>query len=492
MLKAIPALKACVDDSLFMTLASVMEENVFDEGDDVCVSGEDQGILFVIYEGTCKLQDEDDDSKELAKGDWIGDKQLIENIDATETLVVASENAVILTLEYDNFCCVAEATKSLRHTKAEEHRSEGFRDTVTRVMARIRSVNMLSQSMTLKGGSLVSQEADIRRCDVVGALGEGSFGLVLLLRDRTTQREFALKAMRKEYLRNLEQEDMVKNERRLMMLSDSDFVVHLHKSYEDSGYLFLLLDAVHGGELFDVFIEQGFWGRVGHARFYIGNVALGLAHLHSKRIVYRDLKLENCLVDAQGYLKLTDLGIAKMVIGKTFTVCGTADYFAPETLRQLGHNRAADWWACGVLLFIMIVGRSPFDAPEVPQIYKNIIKGMSKVEFPRSCPSDAKNVILSLCRKKPEDRVTMQKGGFNNFKAMHFFEPLCWDDLAARRFPAAYVPPQPDYDRIAKRKLSCEVDINWQEVREWCDDEADKAIIDGQEKGAVAEDQEAD
>merc|ERR1712151_234582 len=133
-------------------------------------------------------------------------------------------------------------------------------------------------------------------------------------------------------------------------------------------------------------------------------------HMHSRRVIYRDLKLENCLLTLQGYLKLTDLGIGKVCVGKTYSVCGTADYFAPETLRQIGHNRAVDWWAAGVLLFIMLSGRSPFDAPEVPQIYKNIIKGMSKVAFPSPCPSDAKDVVRALCKKKPEDRLPMQKG----------------------------------------------------------------------------------
>merc|ERR1719434_417639 len=105
--------------------------------------------------------------------------------------------------------------------------------------------------------------------------------------------------------------------------------------------------------------------------------------MHLRRVIYRDLKLENCLLDLQGYCKLTDMGIAKMVIGKTYTVCGTADYFAPETLRQVGHNRAVDWWACGVLL---------------------VIKGFSKVKFPDNFASDLTDTIKSLCRKKPEER----------------------------------------------------------------------------------------
>merc|ERR1712203_718320 len=188
--------------------------------------------------------------------------------------------------------------------------------------------------------------------------------------------------------------------------------------------------------------DQDFFGHLDKARFYISCVTLALQHMHVKRVVYRDLKLENCLLDATGYLKLTDMGIAKVVIGRTYTVCGTADYFAPEILKQTGHNRAADWWACGVLLFIMCSGRSPFDAPDVTQIYKNIVKGFSKVTFPETFPSDLTDVIKSLCRKKPEERVTMQKGGMDNLMAMPFFIEIDWCRLGLRTLDPPFVPPE--------------------------------------------------
>merc|ERR1719487_1454986 len=133
------------------------------------------------------------------------------------------------------------------------------------------------------------------------------------------------------------------------------------------------------------------------ATFFSACICAGLDHIHSKRVIYRDLKMENVLIDDIGYGKLTDMGIAKLVLGKTYTVCGTADYFAPETLKQTGHNRAVDWWAIGVLMFIFMAGRSPFDSDEVMQIYKNIVKGFSKVTFPAEFPSDLTDVIKSVC-----------------------------------------------------------------------------------------------
>merc|ERR1712056_20701 len=169
----------------------------------------------------------------------------------------------------------------------------------------------------------------------------------------------------------------VQNERSILYLIESDFVVRLYMTYQDRNNIFFMMEPVLGGELFDVYSDNDLFGQINVARFYIACVTFALQHLHQKRVIYRDLKLENCLVDGSGYLKLTDMGIAKIVIGKTYTICGTADYFAPETLKNTGHNRAVDWWACGILLFIMASGQSPFDAPDVTQIYKNIMKGFS-------------------------------------------------------------------------------------------------------------------
>lgn len=259
----------------------------------------------------------------------------------------------------------------------------------------------------------------------------------------------------------------VQNERSVMNLLDSDFVVRLFKTYQDELHIFFMMEPVLGGELFDIYMDHELFCNIPAARFYIACVSQGLQHMHTNRVIWRDLKLENCLVDEHGYLKLTDMGIAKIVIGKTYTICGTADYFAPETLRQSGHDRAVDWWACGVLLFMMVTGRSPFDAPTVTQIYKNIMKGFSKVTFPENVPSDLMEVIKSLCRKKPEERITMQKGGVSTFMEMPFFSSLNWNQLSTRQLPAPFVPPPPNMEKIKNKKLTRARDIDYETVEAW-------------------------
>lgn len=466
LLRTVPTFTSKVDNSLFSMLASIVEEAAFTKSQVVCTEGEDVGSFFLVLEGRCRVQVSEGEGTVYEKGSWFGEEALMNATTATETVVVESDSAVVLVLDEDSYQVVLAAQREVEHKALSK--SEVWRKQVHKVISSLKGLRLFGNLRKMK-----TQQHVVRldRCEPVGALGEGSFGLVLLIRDKDSKQEFALKAMNKEHMRMEDQEKMMQNERKLLELIESKFVVRLYKSYEDSNFVFFMLDAVFGGELFDVYTEKGMWGNTDYARFYLANVVLGLTHLHSKRIVWRDLKLENCLVDSAGYLKLADMGIAKLVIGKTYTVCGTADYFAPETLKQLGHNRAADWWALGVLLFIMINGRSPFDAPEVSQIYRNIIKGMGKVEFPRSCPREARELILALCRKKPEDRLPMQKGGLKSLQSMPFFKGLDWDEVDARVCPAPWIPDAPDYDRIKDRKLSRPVDINWEEVRELANEE---------------------
>eukprot|EP00928_Gymnodinium_smaydae_P011705 TRINITY_DN14293_c0_g3_i2.p1 TRINITY_DN14293_c0_g3~~TRINITY_DN14293_c0_g3_i2.p1 ORF type:complete len:1006 (+),score=225.32 TRINITY_DN14293_c0_g3_i2:175-3192(+) len=483
LLQAVPALAASVDASHFEFLATVVEETVFMSGDDVCAAGDDDGTLFIIYEGecTCFRGDGTGDERILTKGQWCGEEALVNREPADVNVIVRTDVAKVLILDHDIWQVAVEATKGLRENQDSperpvspslnsesvahngEARGSKFRTQLQNVLSRIKAMSRLR---SVSDGAAKTAP----RCEIIGALGEGSFGTVLLAREKDSKREYALKVVDKEHTIMENAEDMLKNEKNMLSLVSSDFVIRLSGAFQDADNVFFFLEACFGGELFDVYTDNRLWGKLPHARFYLASVALGLSHLHAKRIVWRDLKLENCLLDAQGYLKLTDMGIAKLVVGVTYTLCGTADYFAPETLRRQGHNRAADWWACGVLLFIMIAGRSPFDAPEVQQIYRNIVKGIAKVEFPSTCPQDAKDVILALCRKKPQDRVTMQKGGINNLKSMRFFDGINWDDLLARKCEPPFIPAPFDYEKARNRKLSKPIEIDWNELMDWSPD----------------------
>lgn len=461
MLHNVPAVRDAIDLALMSVLAGSVEEIVLYQDEVVCVKGEDAGKLFILQSGFLSVveSDEEEGKKGLLKGDWVGEKQLLENIAATRTVKVTSDKATILMVDTYHFEMAVTASQDPSFIKEARQMTGNAQELGAWLRRRSTAANRHRRSAI--------RIQSLRDFKIVGALGEGSFGQVLLVTDPEGQ-DFALKRVSRKHLEQEKQENMVKNERQVMMqLDDSPFIIKLWGSFQDSNAVYFLLQAALGGELFDVYTDQDFWGQADKARFYVACVALGLSHLHSKHVIWRDLKLENCLMDAKGYLKITDFGISKMVTGKTYTVCGTADYFAPETLKQVGHNRAADWWALGIMLFIMIAGYSPFDAPEVTQIYKNIIKGLSKVQFPPVFTPEAEECVRALCRKKPEDRIVMQRGGLSNLSELAFFTYMDWEEVAELKYPAPYIPPQVDYDKIASREMTFTFDLESKELSPW-------------------------
>jgi len=451
----IPAISRTFGSENLDMLADAIEEVTILQGDFLCEEGDDVGQIFVIYKGECEMETEDQVIR-LSRGDWVGEEQVLRGSAASFTVKAVSAEVTALVLDYGGLKTATFAQKKIKkatHICSPENPlcKESFADHLLQDSV----ARAASAEVALKDGPKVNITSMVR----LGVLGEGSFGRVLLLKDSETSQMHALKALGKQQISEANMAQHVTNERQVMSVLDSDFIVRLYASYQDDTYIYFLLEPVMGGELFDVYSEMGFFGSQVHARFYIACITLALEHMHSKRVIYRDLKLENCLLDAKGYCKLTDLGISKMVLGKTYTICGTADYFAPETLKQTGHNRAVDWWAVGVLLFIMSVGRSPFDAEDVTEIYKNIIKGFSKVKFPHTVTSDLSDVIKSLCRKKPEDRVTMLKGGIETFKEMPWFSSLSWEEVTNRTLTAPYIPPPFSLEQIASKKLSRDFDF---------------------------------
>ena len=137
-------------------------------------------------------------------------------------------------------------------------------------------------------------------------------------------------------------------------------------------------------------------------------------YMHSKNIVYRDLKPENLLIDGQGYLKLTDFGFAKVVESRTYTLCGTPEYLAPEILQNKGHSKPVDWWTLGILTFEMIAGIDPFNAEDPMSIYGKILKG--KVKFPRNFDKNAKSLVKHLLKGDLTKRYGNMKNGVNDIK----------------------------------------------------------------------------
>ncbi|PRW56166.1 cAMP-dependent kinase catalytic subunit beta isoform X6 [Chlorella sorokiniana] len=269
-------------------------------------------------------------------------------------------------------------------------------------------------------------------------LGTGSFGRVSLARHRASGLVCAIKALSKAHIVKNQQIAHLRSERDILRALDHPLLVRMHGCFQDEQCVYFVMEYVPGGEFFSHLKARGKLGEEA-ARLYAGEVLLMFEYLHSQDIVYRDLKPENLLLDAQGHLKLTDFGFAK-AIGprRTYTLCGTPDYLAPEIILNKGHGKAVDWWALGVLVYEMMAGYPPFYDDDPLATYRKILKGT--VTFPSHFSVTARDLIRKLLQVDLSKRYGCLAGGVNDIKSHPWFRPL---DFAALKHRTAMPPIRP-------------------------------------------------
>lgn len=270
---------------------------------------------------------------------------------------------------------------------------------------------------------------------VLGLLcaGTGTFGRVLLVRMKTatpgSQNAFAMKVLRKSEIVRLRQVEHVNAERHILSHVRHPFIVDLFATFQDSLNIYMLLSYVPGGELFTHLRRaQRFTSDV--TRFYLANIIIALRYLHSFNIIYRDLKPENLLLDSCGYLRLTDFGFSKVVDDRTWTLCGTPEYLAPEIIQSEGHGKAADWWACGILCYEMLVGYPPFFDETAYGIYDKILKG--NIHWPRTMDRLSRELIKAFLHPDRSKRLGNMIGGTQDVLDHSWFRGVDWDALERR------------------------------------------------------------
>jgi len=281
---------------------------------------------------------------------------------------------------------------------------------------------------------------------IKATVGVGGFGRVRLAKFRgdpsahsSEYPSVALKILRKADLIRTKAVERTKGERSILKRLDHPFIVNLIGTFQDEKRLFIVLEFVNGGELFSHLRLRGQL-QPGHARMYIAQLILVFEYIHSLRVAYRDLKPENVLIDCQGYLKLADFGFAKVVTTKTWTLCGTPEYLAPETIRCSGHGPAVDWWAIGVLLFELLAGYPPFYGENPFETYQKVLAGGA--EFPRNAAGKPKHLIKAFLVHDPEERLQSEPhaAGAQEIKDHPWFDGFDWDACLHKDLPAPYLP----------------------------------------------------
>lgn len=272
--------------------------------------------------------------------------------------------------------------------------------------------------------------------DPLRCLGKGTYGTVLLVKQAGTGKLYAQKQFRKASLTVRKQlVEQTKTERSILeSINRHPFVVKLYYAFQDHEKLYLILEYAQGGELFERMRTERMFPEE-TAAFYMAEMVLALEHLHHNvGVVYRDLKPENCLLDSEGHLLLTDFGLSKEAIDgehRCRSMTGTVEYMAPEVIQQQSYGTAVDWWSFGILGFDLLTGASPFRANNDMKIREKILK--SKLTMPYFLSADAKDLLTRLLRKEPKKRLggCMPKD-MQTIKKHRFFRKIEWAKLEKR------------------------------------------------------------
>ncbi|XP_067203809.1 serine/threonine-protein kinase N isoform X4 [Linepithema humile] len=277
---------------------------------------------------------------------------------------------------------------------------------------------------------------------LLSVLGRGHFGKVILSQYRNTGEYFAIKALKKGDIIARDEVESLLSEKRIFEVANTTrhpFLVNLFACFQTEAHVCFVMEYAAGGDLMmhihaDVFGEP-------RAVFYSACVVLGLQYLHENRIIYRDLKLDNLLLDTEGYVKIADFGLCKEGMGygdRTGTFCGTPEFLAPEVLTETSYTRAVDWWGLGVLIFEMLVGESPFPGDDEEEVFDSIVN--DEVRYPRFLSLEAIAIMRRLLRKNPDRRLGSSEKDAEDVKKQAFFRHIAWDDLLLRRVKPPFVP----------------------------------------------------
>ncbi|XP_075542881.1 ribosomal protein S6 kinase beta-1-like isoform X1 [Dermacentor variabilis] len=273
--------------------------------------------------------------------------------------------------------------------------------------------------------------------ELLKVLGKGGYGKVFQVRKLTGKdggRIFAMKVLKKATIvRNQKDTAHTKAERNILEVVKHPFIVDLIYAFQTGGKLYLILDYLSGGELFMHLEREGIFLE-DTASFYLSEIVLALEHLHREGIIYRDLKPENVLLDAQGHVKLTDFGLCKESIqdgAMTHTFCGTIEYMAPEILTRTGHAKAVDWWSLGALMYDMLTGAPPYTAENRKKTIEKILR--CRLNLPPYLTPDARDLLRKLLRRNVLQRLGSGPNDARDIKAHPFFRHVNWEDVLARR-----------------------------------------------------------
>ncbi|KAJ6664756.1 hypothetical protein lerEdw1_006329 [Lerista edwardsae] len=276
--------------------------------------------------------------------------------------------------------------------------------------------------------------------DYLKLLGKGTFGKVILVREKASGKYYAMKILKKEVIIAKDEVAHTLTESRVLKNTRHPFLTSLKYSFQTKDRLCFVMEYVNGGELFFHLSRERVFSE-DRTRFYGAEIVSALDYLHSGKIVYRDLKLENLMLDKDGHIKITDFGLCKEGITDAATMktfCGTPEYLAPEVLEDNDYGRAVDWWGLGVVMYEMMCGRLPFYNQDHEKLFELIL--MEDIKFPRTLSSDAKSLLSGLLIKDPNKRLGGGPDDAKEIMRHSFFAGVNWQDVYDKKLVPPFKP----------------------------------------------------
>lgn len=420
-------------------ISTAFEERSYKKDEVIIKDGDSGDRFYMIMQGEVVWKTSSGENGRRGPGEYFGERALINNTTRNATITAVCDSVCLELQKSDFLELLGEVGEKMEDRIASE-------DSKSREYLR---------EASFRQNRPVERKHKYKLSDLttIGILGKGAFGIVSLVVDTKSKESFALKAIKKYEIAKRGFQKYIMNEKDVMMRMSNPFLVNLRATFKDKLRVYFLIDVCLGGELFTILRRhKNFNGKT--SRFYTACVIEAFAYMHSLNIIYRDLKPENLVLDANGYLKVTDFGFAKYIRDKTYTLCGTPEYFAPEIVSGQGHGKGVDWWTLGILIFEMLSSRTPFFADSQMGIYQKIMIG--KMKFPRYLSVKSKEAIKGFLRKKPTKRLGVNyNGDVQKIRDLRWFEGFDWEKFNRFELPAPIVP-----------KLESELDIsNFKKVK---------------------------
>ena len=293
------------------------------------------------------------------------------------------------------------------------------------------------ETLNIKENDNQNPNATLEDFSQLKVLGRGSFGKVVLVRLEKSKKLYAMKILKKELVIKRKQVNHTMTERSLLEKLNHPFIVKLFYAFQDKTKLYFITEFMQGGELF-FHLRRNSQYKEKSVKFYMSEILLAIDYMHKNNFIYRDLKPENILIDKFGHIKLTDFGLSKLLDEeeqKTYTLCGTPEYLAPEIIFEKGYDKTCDWFSFGVVMFEMLCGFHPFKQKKGkfnPQIYK------MKIIIPENISKNAKDLIEKLLNSNPRERI-----GYNSSEEImkhDFFKDIDFDKVLKREYKPPFIP----------------------------------------------------